>query len=289
MCKPSVEAVPSSQSKSSLPWQHQPWQHLLDIHERERLPHALLLSGELGIGKLHFGLSFCQYLLCTDQVNGSACLQCKNCQLNRAGTHPDMLLVQPEEKSKVIKIDQIRTVVDFLSKTSQQGGEKLVVIAPAESMNINAANSLLKSLEEPAANTRLLLICHRPASLLPTIRSRCQQIKLATPSIPESLPWLQDFSPEPETAEQALLSTMGRPLAAKALLADASFEQRNNLISDLSAFLLGDIGPVSLAQKWQGYDLEIDILPLLQYLIRLAPPLLKLSEWLIKSRLLNKR
>ena len=139
-------------------WQSEQWKKLVGLIEEDRLPHALLLAGVKGIGKFRFAEALAQLLLCDNPVNAVACGQCKACQLNLAGTHPDMKYLQPEEGAQMIKVDQVRAVVQFLDQTSQQGGYKVAILSPAEAMNINAANALLKNLEEPAGKTLLILV-----------------------------------------------------------------------------------------------------------------------------------
>ena len=126
-------------------WQDSQWQRLGVQIQSDQLPHALLLSGPKGTGKLHFAKSFAYRLLCLSAVHGEACGRCKGCVLNLSHTHPDLKRLSPEGSSRVIKIDQVRQLTDFIANTAQQGGKKLVVIEPAEALNVNAANALLKS------------------------------------------------------------------------------------------------------------------------------------------------
>ena len=140
-----------------LPWQLEAWARLGQQVDEDRLPHALLVTGPAGIGKEHFARSVSARLLCGSPVSGTACGNCKSCTLLSAGSHPDLLDVQCEEGSRVIKIDQVRELIDFAGKTPAIGGRKVVLLGPAEAMNINAANALLKCLEEPSASTTLLL------------------------------------------------------------------------------------------------------------------------------------
>ncbi len=162
---------------------------------RDRLPHALLLSGQPGLGKFEVAQAFAKSLLCesprTDQM---ACGQCLACNWFAQGNHPDYRLLQPDALSEVadsdegtkkashqITIDQVRGLDDFLSVGTHRAGLRIIVVNPAEAMNRNTANSLLKSLEEPAPDTLFLLVSSEPLRLLPTIRSRCQLVPVATP------------------------------------------------------------------------------------------------------------
>ena len=129
-------------------------------------------------------------MLCNQVDNGIACGQCSGCITLQAGSHPDFLSLQPEEKSKFIKVDQIRSLCESMAKTSQQGGWKVAVIFPAETMNIAASNALLKSLEEPEPNTLIILVSSRLSTIPMTIRSRCQIQSSAIPSTDIAQQWL---------------------------------------------------------------------------------------------------
>jgi DNA polymerase-3 subunit delta' len=116
--------------------------------------------------------------------------------LLKAGSHPDNFVLEPEEADKPIKVDQVRELVAFVVQTAQLGGRKVVLIEPVEAMNVNASNALLKSLEEPSGDTVLLLVSHQPSRLLPTIKSRCQQVACPQPSLAQSQAWLAGALPD---------------------------------------------------------------------------------------------
>ena len=188
--------IPASEFMSDFPshpypWQLQEWQLLSQQIAAKKLPHALMFAGTKGIGKRHLAMSLAQLLLCLSPIEGTPCGKCRGCMLNKVQNHPDLIVISPEEGAKGIKVDQVRALIDDLGKTAQQGGYKVVVLEPAEAMNANAANALLKSLEEPAANTLLVLVCHTPSAVLPTIRSRCQMRLLPTPNSEQVMHWLK--------------------------------------------------------------------------------------------------
>ena len=177
----------------ALPWLENQWQRLSQRHLNKRLPHALLLSGLSGVGKSAFARHAAQSFLCSaNQVN--YCGVCDACHLFQAGTHPDFLQLSPPEGKKVIGIDQVRALIEELALTPQSGLNKVAIIDPADAMNIQAANSLLKTLEEPAAADILLLVSSQPGMLPITVRSRCQGIGLMVESREAAESWLAEQS-----------------------------------------------------------------------------------------------
>jgi len=173
------------------PWLETYRQTIATALAQGRLPHALLLTGLQGVGKGVLAEAIAGQLLCpAATLETGPCGHCDACAQLNAGSHPDYLRIQPEEDSSVIKVDQIRLLAEKLSFSSHQGGYKVAVLNPAGNMNINAANSLLKTLEEPSDNTVLLLICERPSQLPATVRSRCQQIRVEVPGQDVALQWL---------------------------------------------------------------------------------------------------
>lgn len=238
-----------------LPWQSGQWQLLQRQRERGQLPHALLLAGPPAVGKRRFARALANALLCQQpDRDGFACGTCRACVLQAAGTHPDWSWVAPEEVGKAIKIDQVRAVVDSVAQTAQQGGRKLVVIEPAEALNRNAANALLKTLEEPSGSAVLLLITDAPGRLLPTIRSRCQRLDFPLPPEAATRAWLEPLAVDPERLERALAESGQRPLFARALLDDDGIQQRRELAAALAAVLGGRASAVALAEQWQQQD-----------------------------------
>jgi len=240
---------------ASLPWQFSQWQQITGLHSRNTLPHALLLSGLPGIGKGRFAEALAHYLLCLSPVDGVACNRCSQCQLNLAHTHPDLKLLVPDEPGKQLKVDQIRQLVEYLSQTSQQGGYKVAILSPAENMNSNAANALLKNLEEPAAGTLILLITDSPSRLLPTIRSRCQQVSFPTPAPTVALKWLSDRVPSTVSAEALLSDAGGQPLTALERVESNTLQLHTQMAHDFLELLGGAGNTIALAQKWKQYTL----------------------------------
>jgi DNA polymerase-3 subunit delta' len=182
---------------------------------RGRLPQALLVHGPGGIGKLALAERFSQLLLCEAAGNLQApCGTCEGCRWFLAGSHPDLRRLEPESLERLrysgeeqdetaptasrtqkpsteIKIDQVRSLEGFLNLQSHRGRRRVVLVHPAEDMNPNAANALLKGLEEPQAQAHFILVSHRPARLLPTIRSRCVALPVALPDAAAAGSWLR--------------------------------------------------------------------------------------------------
>lgn len=157
----------------------QPWQQLLTAYEKQSLPHALLFSGQEGLGKEALALKFANFLLCA-KPHKQACGKCKTCKLFTANTHPDFMRIKPEGTSKVIKIDPIRNIIDFVNNKAQLSGYRVIIITPADSMNLYASNALLKTLEEPNDKVVFILVSSHATALPITIRSRCRKINFAT-------------------------------------------------------------------------------------------------------------
>lgn len=238
------------------PWQQKQWQELQARSERGQLPHALLLRGVAGTGKNHFAVALAQKMLCDKPVAQAACGRCKACLLIKAGSHPDLLLLEPEEEGKAIKVDQVRGMVDFVSRTAQFTGYRVVVISPAEAMNTNSSNALLKSLEEPGARTLLILVTHQMSGVLPTIRSRCQVMDFPVPPREQALPWLQSSLGEAGGQAERLLNVAGgAPVAALGFSQSDWIGERSTVAQQWLAVLAGRADPVRTAELWQKLPL----------------------------------
>ncbi|MBR9883866.1 MAG: DNA polymerase III subunit delta', partial [Oceanospirillales bacterium] len=220
------------------PWLTDQWAHVIQQHGRGRLPHALLLSGPAGIGKAAFGSALAHVLLCHNPQDGAPCGRCRSCELIASGHHPDRLFLHPEEPGKPIRVDQVRELTNVLHSTAQQGGYRIMIMEPAEAMNVAAANALLKTLEEPGQDTLLILVCHQLGQLMPTIRSRCQRIEFSLPSNEQSRGWLaQKLEMGEDEAEKLLAIAQGAPLGAVALKQGELLDLRRSFMSGLADLL----------------------------------------------------
>jgi DNA polymerase III subunit delta' len=195
---------------------------------RQRLPHAILIQAAEGWGELEFAQSAAQSLLCERRpADGRACGVCPACGWFLLGNHPDFRLIVPEslapesqeegaepgkKRSEQIRIEQVRDLADFLAVGTHRAGLRVILVYPAEAMNANTQNALLKSLEEPPPATAFLLVSTQPDRLLPTVRSRCLRFVLPPPELEPALRWLKEQGVA--HPESALAAVGGAPLAA---------------------------------------------------------------------------
>lgn len=244
------------------PWTQAQWQALQQRHTQQQLPHALLLAGPAGLGKAEFAEDMAQSLLCdAPQAKGQACGQCRACRQFLAGTHPDILRVFPEEPGKAIKVDQIRALIEQFAYASHQGGYRVAIICPAEQMNLNAANSLLKTLEEPPGNSLIMLVSARPARLPATILSRCQRLDFSVPAHRLALDWLKNsqLSLPVEQHEGLLALAHGAPLSALAFAEGEVLAQRRQLFESLLAVASGRQSALTVSTPWLKLTLPTPI------------------------------
>lgn len=259
-------------------WQQTQWQSVEQRLEQGRLPHALLLTGPKGIGKVAFAEQLAAGLLCEEAPAAQVCGQCQNCRLVASGNHPDKKVVTFEvnpkdgKVAKELKVDQIRGISEALGLMSQFGGYKVAIVYPADRMNVNAANSILKTLEEPTNKTLLMLVTDFPSRLLPTIRSRCQELRFTAPGAQEAATWLQQRLPG-QPPEPLLAMASGAPLLALRAGEEGWLELRNRYYSQLLAVAKGQAGAVDMAAEFAGESLE----QLLIWAIAWAGDLIKLS------------
>ncbi len=254
------------------PWNEDIWARL--AHSRARLPHALLFRGPAGVGKRAVAQRLAHALLClTPRDDGAACGACKSCSLLAAGNHPDFHLIAPAEEGKAILIDQVRELGEFLALRPHTSPHKVVVLAPAEAMNIYAANSLLKLLEEPPLASHLVLVSHQASRLPATVRSRCSRLDFHVPASMIAAAWLAGEGVSAADAGAALDLADGAPLRALALAQTGFLGQRKGLMADLAS-LAGSTGdPVACASNWKKRGTEACLAWLQGYtsdLIRLA-------------------
>ena len=169
-------------------------ERLQQMRAQGRMPHGLLLVGPAGGGQLEIGVWLAAMMCCREGVG--RCGLCADCRLFEAGNHPDFhwLRVAPEKKE--ISVGQVRELLTDLALKSYRGGAKIALIEPAEAMNIHSFNALLKTLEEPARDTYLVLATSRADRIPRTIASRCMRLRVPLPARPDALAWLRARAPE---------------------------------------------------------------------------------------------
>ncbi|MCW8907675.1 MAG: DNA polymerase III subunit delta' [Sedimenticola sp.] len=243
-------------SLQPLPWHSSNWERFRGGIQSNRMPHAVLLTGTAGVGKARFARALAAALLCeVNNEQGIACGACNNCRMLQAGAHPDFTLIQPEEPGKAIRIDTIREFTARGALTSQTGGYKAIILEPADALNSAAANSLLKTLEEPVERTVMILVTSRPGRLPATIRSRCQRYDFPPPEAADARTWLQQQGVgDPSQAELLLSLAAGAPLLALHYARNGTLEERATMIQETQAILKGQQDPVAVAQRWSQLD-----------------------------------
>ncbi|MCV2217901.1 DNA polymerase III subunit delta' [Thauera sp. Sel9] len=257
------------------PWMQPAWTRLVELDGR--LPHALLFVGPPGLGKRELAEALAARLLCdSPAADGHACDRCEPCQWRLAGNHPDLHRVVPaadaaaagaaaadgaegeggeaapakegKAKSEQILIEQIRELQSALSVTGHHSARRVVVLDPAEAMNVFTANALLKLLEEPPAGCVFLLVSSAPRRLLPTIRSRCQQWPFSRPDDAALAQWKAGAAP----SMQALLAIGGgMPLAAERMAQRGADALLDRFVRDISNLQAADA--LRIAGQWEAW------------------------------------
>lgn len=147
---------------------------LTEMFRQGRLPHAFLFAGPAGAGQREMSLEFAKTLFCQKKDGAEPCGTCVDCHQVAKNSHPDLVILSPQEDSLVIKIEEIRAMINQSGFKPFQASAKVFILDPAEAMNETAQNALLKTLEEPEPGTYFILICHALEKLLPTVKSRAQ-------------------------------------------------------------------------------------------------------------------
>lgn len=202
----------------------------------QRLGHAPLVHGPRGLGKRALADWLARRLLCSQPRGDAPCGECQACRLIDSGTHPDLFVVEIAEEKQVIGVDQVRELIECLQLTASMGSQRVGLMPQADTMNTNAANALLKTLEEPPSGAWLVLVAEQPARLPATIRSRCQQLPLRPPDAATGADWLAGQRPDDSAAHRraALELSGGAPLAARDMLASGGLEAGLAILRDLT-------------------------------------------------------
>jgi len=243
------------------PWLVSVWQRLLAT--RTRPAQALLLAGPRGVGKSELALAWARALLCEAPLaDGGACGQCPACHWFDTGSHPDFRLVTLQEKTgkegetrmaTAIEVDQAREAVDYVQLSTYRAGFRVVLVDPADSLNLAAANALLKVLEEPPLNTVFVLVSDQPRRLLPTIRSRCTRLDVGLPEAEMATQWLA--GQQVRDAATLLALSGGAPLNAQRWADGTELDERLGVLQGLSR--PEQLDPVTLGDRWKAVSPQI--------------------------------
>ncbi|REG85741.1 DNA polymerase III subunit delta' [Marinomonas pollencensis] len=218
------------------PWLEASLSQVQALKKQNKLSHALLVTGADGVGQEELARAIGKNLMCEQFEQAKACGYCHSCQLMVANTHPDYRVLEGEEGA--IKVDQIRQLTQKISQKPQVGRNKVVLITHAQAMNVNAANAVLKALEEPAERTYFVLTSSQSSHLLATIRSRCLLVNVPTPNLNQVTEWLQQ---QPEGDElSSLFWLTSQPYRLLAIEKQQKTALYTALPSALSAMLLGE-------------------------------------------------
>lgn len=232
------------------PWQTSQWQYLVDLVKIDRLPHALLFTGNECVGKYHLAQCLQFYLLC--QAAHKPCGKCQACHWLQGGNHPDAYTLAPDENTNIITIGAVRQWMEGFQQSTHVGqGYQVTIINAAHTLNIAAANSLLKILEEPPTKRLIILVTHTPGDLLPTIKSRCQRVNFTVnnPSLVKD--WL--LATTHGVSAETLNLAEGAPLKMLAYINNDEIAFRKELIEGLLAIQSSTQSPVILAEKWETF------------------------------------
>ncbi|MDJ0929203.1 MAG: hypothetical protein QNJ73_16315 [Gammaproteobacteria bacterium] len=220
--------------------------HLRELQRRGQLPHALLIHGPVGTGREQLALWLAGQVLGAPDL---ARVPVDSEEEGAALLHPDLLRLAPPADKRILPIDQVRDMVAFLQLTAHQGGAKIAIVRPAEALSHQAANSLLKTLEEPPVGSLIVLIAVAPARLPATVVSRCQHVRIPIPPVGESVQWLEAMDPDTDWAA-ALELAGGAPLRALDLAAAGFPAEARRLAADLESLQARRSNPVAVARRW---------------------------------------
>jgi len=243
---------------SDLPWLAAAQEQLRGANSAGRRPHGLLVHEAPGTGGSLLATWFAQLVLCTESP--APCGLCSSCRRVASREHPDFINLNPDAESKLgqITVDQVRALSEQLSLSSYEGRGTVVVIEPAHALNRNAANALLKTLEEPRRDAHLVLVTASPSLLPATVRSRCLKLSLPIPDRDQALAWLSAEQPRYRDQWPAVLEVLGTaPLQAVAADVPRLLALRDEVLQVLEGAAAGRIDVLRAADSWSKDDLAL--------------------------------
>lgn len=257
---------------TAYPWQQEQWQRLNNQRRQDSLPHALLLVGQAGLGLDYFAKLLARSLLCSNSSdNFNPCGECPSCREVLQKVHPDYQEITLLDGKKSILVDQIRALNQFFALTSGEGSRKVVVISPADQMNINASNSLLKTLEEPSGSATIVLVGHHLHRLPATVKSRCQMIKFTAPEQAQAVQWLEARGHD--RSGQLLQLAQGAPCLAEVMDDEGLYTSYVSIMEGALASQRGRKTIGQLRAEWKTCEIHLLVewsLSLLRDCIRVA-------------------
>jgi len=228
---------------------------LRGAHAAGRLSHALLIHEAPGAGGEWLARWAARMVLCS-HPREAPCERCPACQRAAQGQHPDLMMVRPLEASTQIRIEQVRELSAELALTAHQGGYKVGILSPADSMNRFSANALLKTLEEPPQGTLLILVATQPSRLPATILSRCQRVRVRAPAPAEAIAWLEATRGPGDWSR--VLAVLGpAPMTAAAADPAVVVEIAAEVRRGLEEAAAGASDPVATAERWARSELPL--------------------------------
>lgn len=232
------------------PWQQQQWDNLWRDFQHNRVAHSVMLKGASGLGKNDFALAYAKLLLCDqpDERSQLSCGVCKACKLWDAKSHPDFYNITLEDKSRVIKVDQVRRLIEQLEQTSSRGHYQVVIITPAELMHVSAVNALLKTLEEPSGKVVLILVADQTQKCPPTLLSRCRQLvfQITDPTVASA--WLEQQMSDVQCSQLVLRAAYGAPLLALHLSQEKFSVMRDSVLASAMDLLQQRVNPIQIVE-----------------------------------------
>lgn len=259
----------SSSNDQVYPWQEQVWETLTGRFPK--IGHGLLFYGKKGCGKHAFAQHFLSWVLCLNKQTHAACGECSSCLWLKSDTHPNYVYISTDEDNKKqnakIKIEKIRELLPFVQQTVD--GWRVIVIEPAEALNIASANALLKTLEEPGEKVVIILLAEHYLKLPATIRSRLQHFALDRISLEQAQAYLQNHFTTASTQQIQLLMNLSNqmPLQAMQLAEKDWLNRRAEFVQDWQKLVMQKSMPMQFATKWNKELNFQDFMEMFEYLL----------------------